>query len=160
MSPDLRLRDAVLGDEAQLLRFIRELAEYERLPHLVRATEERLRECVFGPRPYLEALIAERGGEPIGFATWHYPFRTFACRPTLYVEDIFVRPAQRGGGVGMAIFRDLARRAMARECDRMDWSVLHTNAPAIAFYRRIGAKSVDDWGVQRLSGDALAALAA
>ena len=159
MPTDLRLRDAVPGDEALLLRFVFELAEYERLTHLVQATEERLREYVFGPRPYLEALIAERTGAPIGFATWHFPFRTFACRPTLYVEDIYVQPAQRGGGVGMAIFRDLARRALARGCDRMDWSVLHDNAPALAFYRRLGARTVDDWGVQRLSGAQLAALA-
>jgi GNAT superfamily N-acetyltransferase len=159
MLPDLRLRDAVPGDEALLLRFILELAEYEQLTHLVQATEERLHEHVFGPRPFLEALIVEQDGGPIGFATWHFPFRTFACRPTLYVEDIYVRPAHRGRGVGMTIFRELARRALARGCDRMDWSVLHTNAPALAFYRRIGAKSVDDWGVQRLSGAALAALA-
>lgn len=153
-------RDAVPGDEALILVFVRELAEYEKLLHEVRATADGLRTALFGARPYAEALIVEKAGEAVGFAVWHYTFSTFEGAPTLYVEDVFVRQAHRGGGIGRAIFADLARRALAQGCQRMDWSVLDWNAPAIEFYRTIGAKPVRGWTMQRLTGDALAALAA
>ena len=160
MPDGLILRDAVPGDEALVLRFVRELAEYERLAHQVRATEESLRQSLFGTPPRAQALIAERHGAPVGFAVWFFSFSTFEGCASLYVEDVFVDPAARGQGIGRAIFRDLARRAVVLGCARMDWSVLDWNQPAIGFYRSIGAVPVKGWTVQRLTGDALAALAA
>jgi GNAT superfamily N-acetyltransferase len=153
-------RDAAPGDETLILDFVRELAAYENLLHEVRATADGLRAALFGPRPFAEALLVERAGEPVGFSLWHYTFSTFAGAPSLYVEDVFVREAHRGGGIGRAIFVHLARRAVAHGCQRMDWSVLDWNAPAIEFYRTIGANPVRGWTMQRLTGDALAALAA
>jgi len=160
MTPAFRLRDGRPGDEALLLRFIRELADYEKLLHEVRATEADLAKLLFGPRPYAEALIVEKAGEPVGFAVWFYAVSTFDGCPSLYVEDVYVRPEHRGGGIGRAIFAELARRAVAQGCLRMDWSVLDWNEPAKNFYRRIGAEAVRGWTVQRLTGAALAALAA
>jgi len=159
MPDGLILREAVPGDEAVVLRFVRDLAEYERLVHLVRATEADLRASLFGAPPRAHALIAEFQGTPAGFALWFYCFSTFEGRASLYVEDVFVEPAHRGRGIGFAIFRDLARRAVAERCARMDWSVLDWNQPAIDFYHRIGARPVRGWTVQRLTGEALAALA-
>jgi GNAT superfamily N-acetyltransferase len=153
------LRDASPGDETLILGFVRELAEYEKLLHEVRATENRLRAALFGPRPYAEALIVEKAGEAVGFSLWHFTFSTFEGMPTLYVEDVFVRQPHRGGGIGRAVFAHLARRALAQGCERMDWAVLDWNAPAIEFYRTIGAKPVRGWTLQRLTGAALAALA-
>lgn len=154
-----RLRDARDGDEALILRFIRELADYEKMLDQVRATEQMLHAALFGPQPRAEALIAEAAGDAVGFALWHYTFSTFEGTPSLYVEDVYVRAAHRGSGIGLAIFRDLARRALAQGCRRMDWSVLDWNAPAIAFYDRIGARPVRGWTLQRLTSDALAQLA-
>jgi len=152
------LRDAVPDDAALLLRFIRELADYEKLLHEVRATEDGLRNLLSGPRPYAEALVAETN-TPVGFALWFYTVSTFNGAPSLYVEDVYVRPEHRGGGIGRAIFSDLARRALAHGCHRMDWSVLDWNTPAIEFYRSIGAQPVRGWTVQRLTGEALISLA-
>lgn len=154
------LRNAVPGDEALLLRFVRELAEYENLLHEVRATEAGLAATLFGPRPFAEALVVEKGGAAVGFALWFHTVSTFNGAPSLYVEDVYVRAAHRGGGIGRAIFADLARRALAQGCQRMDWSVLDWNAPAIAFYRSLGAEPVRGWTVQRLAGAALEKLAA
>ena len=154
------LRDARPGDEALLLRFIRELAEYEKLLHEVRATEAGLGATLFGPRPFAEALVVEKAGTPVGFALWFFTVSTFNGAPSLYVEDVYVQQAHRGGGIGRAIFADLARRALAHGCHRMDWSVLDWNEPAIRFYRSIGAQPVLGWTVQRLTGEALAKLAA
>lgn len=152
-------RGAVPGDEALILRFIRELAEYEKMLHHVQATEAGLGLYLFGPKPRCEALIIEKDGEAVGFSLWHYTFSTFAGAPTLYVEDVYVREAHRGGGIGRAVFRHLAGVALAQGCKRMDWAVLDWNAPAIAFYRSIGAKPIEGWTGQRLTGEALAALA-
>jgi len=154
------LRDARPGDQALLLRFVRELAEYENLLHEVRATDVGLSATLFGPRPFAEALIAEKAGGPVGFALWFYTVSTFNGAPSLYVEDVYVQQAHRGGGIGRAIFSELARRALVHGCQRMDWSVLDWNEPAIKFYRSIGAHPVRGWTVQRLTGEALAALAA
>ncbi len=154
------LRDARPGDAATILRFVRLLAEYEKLAHEVRATEAMLHEELFGPAPRAHALLVESGGAAVGFALWFYSFSTFTGRASLYVEDVFVLPEHRGAGIGRAIFADLARRAVAQKCERMDWSVLDWNAPAIGFYRGIGAVPVRGWTLQRLSGEALAALAA
>lgn len=154
------LRDAVPGDEAIVLRFVRELAEYEKLLHEVRATEAQFRAALFGPRPDIFGLIAEHAGGPVGFALWFTTFSTFNGSRSAYVEDVYVRPAQRGFGIGKALFRAVARWALANGCERMEWSVLDWNAPAIAFYRSIGAQPMDEWTVQRLEGAALTALAA
>jgi GNAT superfamily N-acetyltransferase len=153
------LRDAIPGDEHLVLRFVRELAEYEHLLHEVKATADQFRRALFGPRPDLFGLIVEKADEPVGFALWFITFSTFNGTPSLYVEDVYVRVEHRGGGIGRAVFADLARRALARGCERMEWSVLDWNAPSIEFYRRIGAQPVRGWTVQRLDGEALAALA-
>ncbi len=145
---------------AAVLRFVRQLADYERLADRVRATEEELHAALFGTPPRAHALIAELAGAPVGFAVWFYSFSTFEGRASLYVEDVFVVPERRGQGIGRAIFRDLARRAVGQGCARMDWAVLDWNQSAIDFYRSIGALPVAGWTVQRLTGDALAALAA
>ena len=160
MSGALTLRDAVPGDEALVARFVRALAEYENLQHELRGTAADFACALFGPGPRAWALFAEIDRQPVGFAVWFYTFSTFAARPGLYVEDVFVQPEQRGRGIGRMIFRDLARRALAEGCARMEWQVLNWNAPAIGFYRSIGALPVDDWTVQRLNGAALHAFAA
>jgi GNAT superfamily N-acetyltransferase len=152
-------RDAVPGDEGRVAWFVRALAEYEKLLHEARASEADFARALFGTPPRCHALFAERDGQAVGFALWFYNFSTFAGRHGLYVEDVFVLPAHRGAGIGKAIFRELARRAVAQGCARMEWSVLDWNAPAVGFYRSIGARGMDEWTVQRLTGGALQALA-
>ena len=154
------LRDAAEADLPVLLRLVRALAEYEKLAHRARATEADFRRALFGTPARAQALLAEVDGAPVGFALWFHSFSTFEGRPGLYLEDIFVEPAHRGRGIGQAIFRDLARRAVEAGCARMEWSVLDWNAPAIGFYRGLGAAAMNEWTVQRLDGDALRALAA
>ena len=153
------LRDAGPADVTVLLRFVRALAEYERLLDHAVAGEADLHESLFGTPPRAHALLAERSGVAVGFAVWFYSFSTFSGRPSLYIEDVFVAPGHRGTGIGRAIFADLARRALAGRCQRMEWSVLDWNEPAIRFYRGLGAEPQDQWTVQRLSGAALARLA-
>ncbi len=153
------LRDAVPGDEALILRLLRELADYEHLTHDVRATEEKLHAALFAPVPLAHALIAELDLEPVGFAIWLYKFSSFACRQCLFVEDVYVAPAHRGHGIGRAIFAHLARRAIGEHSGRMEWQVLDWNAPSIAFYEGLGAKPVEGWTNYFVVGDALAALA-
>ncbi len=155
----LLLRDATVADLPVLLRLVRALAAYERLEHEVRATAEDFERALFGEPVRAHALLAELDGTSVGFALWFHGFSTFEGRPGLHVEDVFVEPEQRGRGVGRAIFRDLARRTLAAGCARMEWSVLDWNAPAVGFYRGLGARAMDEWTVQRLSGDALRALA-
>ena len=156
----LALRPATVADVALVLAFIRDLAEYERLAHEVVATEPLLRETLFGERPGAEVVIAELDGEPVGFALFFHNFSTFLGRPGLYLEDLFVRPAARGHGVGRALLARLAAIAVARGCGRFEWAVLDWNEPAIGFYRRLGAVPLDDWTVQRVTGEALHRLAA
>jgi GNAT superfamily N-acetyltransferase len=139
---------------------IKALAEYERLADEVVATETKVRESLFGSNPSAEAVIARANGEPAGFAVWFYSYSTFLSRPGLYLEDLFVLPDWRGRGIGHALLRHLARIAVSRGCGRMEWSVLDWNELAIRFYRRIGARPMSDWTVYRLTGDALARLAA
>ncbi|MCB4821450.1 GNAT family N-acetyltransferase [Roseicella aerolata] len=155
----LTLRDVTPGDVGLVLHFVRALAEYENLLHEVAATEEDFRALLFGTPARAEALIAEWEGAPAGFALWYYSVSTFDGRAKLYVEDVFVNPEARGRGIGRAIFSELARRALAQGCSRMEWSVLDWNAPSIAFYRSIGALPREGWTLQRLGGDALRALA-
>ncbi len=156
----LTLRDATAEDLHLILRFVRALAAYEKLEHEAVATEEDFRRHLFTEPRRAEALIAEWQGEPVGLALWFYSFSTFLGRPGLYLEDIFVEPAHRNRGIGKAMFRELARRAIAAGCGRMEWSVLDWNAPSIAFYRSVGACPRQGWTAQRLTGEALAALAA
>jgi GNAT superfamily N-acetyltransferase len=151
-----------LADEADvplILSFIRGLAEYERLLDECVATESALREHLFGPRPYCEVLIAELAAEPVGFALYFFNYSTFLARPGLYLEDIFVLPNRRRQGVGQALLRRLAQIAVERGCGRLEWSVLDWNEPAIAFYRRLGARLLDEWTTCRLDGAALKAVA-
>jgi GNAT superfamily N-acetyltransferase len=155
----LHLRDATRADLPLLLHFIRALAEYEKLSHEVRADAATLDRFLFGTPRRAEALIAEQAGAPVGFAVWYYSFSTFLGRPSLYIEDVFVNPEARGHGIGKAIFRNLAARALDQGCGRMEWSVLDWNAPSIAFYRSLGAKPREGWTLNQLTGKALAALA-
>jgi len=156
----LTLREAVPADVPLILEFIRELAEYERLSHEVVATDELVLEHLFGERPVAEVVIGEWGGDPVAFALFFHNFSTFLGRPGVYLEDLYVRPAMRGRGIGKAMLAHLARIAVERGCGRFEWSVLDWNEPAIAFYRSLGAEPMEEWTVQRVTGAALNRLAA
>ena len=156
----LHLRAATAADTALVLRFIVELAEYERLAHEVVATEDDLARTLFGPTPAAEVVIAEWDGEPVGFALFFGSYSTFLARPGLYLEDLYVRPTHRGRGIGLALLRHLAGLAVARGHGRFEWSVLDWNEPAIRFYQSHGAVPLADWTRFRVTGDALHALAA
>ena len=158
-SGGIRIDPATRDDVPVLLRMIRGLAEYERLTHLVAATEDGLRAALFGPRPVAEAIIARAGGAAAGFAVFFPTFSTFLGRPGMYLEDLYVEPHWRRRGLGRRLFVQVVRVAAERGCDRLTWSVLDWNEPAIRFYRSLGARSMDDWTVYRLTGDALARLA-
>ena len=158
-APAVTLRFAENADLPQILAFIRELAEYERLLHEVVADEAALRATLFGVRPAAEILIAELAGAPVGFALFFQSYSTFLAKPGLYLEDLFVRPAARGKGVGAALMAALARIAVQRHYGRFEWSVLDWNEPALKFYAALGAKPQSEWTVQRLTGAPLAALA-
>ena len=160
MSADLQIRVATSADAATILGFIQDLAEYEKLSHDVVADEARLRATLFGERPAAEVLIAEAGGEAAGFALFFQSYSTFLAKPGLYLEDLFVRPSARGHGVGSALLSALAQICMDRDYGRFEWSVLDWNEPAIRLYRTIGAASMNEWTVNRLTGAPLAALAA
>jgi GNAT superfamily N-acetyltransferase len=142
-----------------ILALIKGLAEYERLAHEVRATQAALRRHGFGPRPYFETLICSRGPTPVGFALYFFTYSTFMARPSLYLEDLFVRPEERGRGAGRALLRELARIAMRRGCGRMEWTVLDWNASSIGFYERLGAELKREWILTRLTGEPLRRLA-
>lgn len=158
--PGVTLRPARPEDVAQILAFIRELAEYEREPDAVKATEATLSRQLFGDRPAAEVVMADVDGKPAGFALFFHNFSTWLGQRGLYLEDLFVRPRFRGRGVGQALMAHLARLAVERDCGRFEWSVLDWNTPAIDFYRRLGAVGMEEWTVQRLSGEALHRLAA
>ena len=153
------IREAVPGDVATILRFIRELAEFEREADKVVATEELLHEAMFGARPVAETVIAERDGVPLGMALFFHNFSTWTGWKGLYLEDLYVTPEARGSGVGGALLKHLAGVALDRGCTRFEWSVLDWNERAIAFYRSVGAEAMDEWTVNRVSGDALTKLA-
>ena len=156
----MQLRRASRDDSALILSLIRELAEFEKLLHEVQATEETLSEHLFGTQPRAEVLIAEVDGQTAGFALYFHNFSTFLGKPGLYLEDLYIRPAFRGRGYGRSIMQQLARIAVDRGCGRFEWWVLDWNHPAVEFYRSLGAESMSDWTVQRVSGAALLALAA
>jgi GNAT superfamily N-acetyltransferase len=155
----LSIRPATASDAALIFRFIRELAEYERLAHEVDATESDIANALFGPNPRVFAEIAEWEGEPAGFALWFYNFSTFRGRHGIYLEDLFVRPELRSKGIGRALLRHLAGRCVAEGLARLEWWVLDWNEPALKVYRSIGAMPMDEWTVQRVTGEALQRLA-
>jgi len=155
----VEIRPARSADVPLILAFIRELAEYERLAHTVVATEDSLRQSLFGPKSAAEVLLAEIDGEPAGFALFFANYSTFTGRAGIYLEDLYVRPQARGRGAGKALLVHLARLAVERGCARMEWSVLDWNEPAVQFYKRIGAQPLDEWTMYRLTGDAIMKLA-
>ena len=157
--PRLRLRAATEADVPTILRLIRGLAEYERLLHECQATEAQLRATLFGERPAAEVVIAEWEGAAAGFALFFHNYSTFLARRGIYLEDLFVSPEFRGRGIGRALLAHLARLAVERGCGRLEWAVLDWNAPAIGFYRSLGAAPMDEWTVMRVTGDGLRALA-
>lgn len=159
MQPAVSIRTATTDDAATILRFIRELAVYEREPDAVEVTLETLREQLASPRPPFECVIAELAAEPVGFALFFANYSTWRGRAGLYLEDLYVTPEARGAGVGKALLRHLAALAVARGCVRMEWSVLDWNAPAIGFYDSIGAAPMSQWTVYRLADAELRAFA-
>ena len=156
---ELEIRPATERDVPLILSLIRELAEYERLSHEIVATEEILRDSLFGERPAAEVLLGYVGDDPAGFALFFHNFSTFLGRPGIYLEDLYVRPEFRGAGIGRAMLVHLARLARERGCGRLEWSVLDWNEPAIGFYKSLGASPVSGWTVYRVTGEALEALA-
>jgi GNAT superfamily N-acetyltransferase len=154
-----RVRPGTARDVPVILKMIRGLAEYERLSHTVEATAARLRRHGFGRRRYFQTLLCQRGRIPVGFALYFFTYSTFLARPSLYVEDLYVLPEQRGRGAGKALLSELARIAVRRGCGRMEWAVLDWNRPAIRFYKRIGAKLHKEWILTRLTGPPLKRLA-
>ncbi len=161
MNP-FRLRAAEERDLPSIAALILELAEFERLAHLVQATPEKLRPHLFGERPAAECVVAETSGpagEVVAFALYFTNFSTFLARPGLYLEDLYVRPAQRGSGIGRALLEHLGALAVERGCGRFEWSVLDWNADAIAFYEGMGASLLPEWRFCRISGERLASFA-
>jgi GNAT superfamily N-acetyltransferase len=153
------IRRASRTDVRSIHSLVLELARYERLDHEVRATPGELEEHLFGERPFAEAIVAEEGGVVVGFALFFHNYSTFLARPGLYLEDLFVLPEHRRKGHGLALLRELARIAVERRCGRLEWSVLHWNEPAVAFYRSLGARPMDEWGIFRMTGEAIGRLA-
>jgi GNAT superfamily N-acetyltransferase len=156
---DFEIRPARVEDVPIILQLIRDLATYERAPNEVTATEEQLVDVLFGEKPVAEVLLAFEGKSPVGFAVFFHNFSTWLGRPGLYLEDLFVKPEKRGKGYGRALLVDLAKIARDRGCGRMEWAVLNWNDPAIQFYRKLGAKPLDEWTVFRLTRDGIAELA-
>ncbi len=154
----IAVRAATPADLPLIAVLIRDLAEYEKLAHEVRFADADLAQHLFGARPYAEVVIGEADGAAQGFALFFHNFSTFEGKPGIWLEDLYVRPAARGGGLGKALLAHLAALAAARGCARLEWSVLDWNAPSIAFYRALGARALDEWTTMRLDGAALARL--
>lgn len=159
MPSDFVIRPATIADVPLILQLIRALAEYERAPQDVVATETHLKKVLFGEKPSAEVLLAFAGREAVGFAVYFFNFSTWLGRPGLYLEDLFVRPETRGRGYGRALLERLAQIARERDCGRMEWAVLDWNEPAIQFYRKLGAQPMEEWTTFRLTRDGIAALA-
>ncbi len=151
----LQIRPATAGDVPLVLSFVEQLADYEKLAHMVVATEASLREALFGERPGAEVLLAFAEGEPVGFAVYFHNFSTFLGRKGLWLEDIFVKPDRRGHGYGKALLLAVARIARERGCGRFEWAALDWNTPAWEFYRALGATPLEDWTMFRVTGAAL-----
>ncbi len=158
-TPAFEIRPARRGDVAAVHAMIRALADYEQLAHLCVGTEAELESALFGPHPAAEALLAWAGPEPVAFALYFHTYSTFLARRGLWLEDLFVRPEWRRRGCAQALLRALAGIARERGCGRFEWAVLDWNAPALDFYRTLGAAILPDWRIARVTGDALAALA-
>ncbi len=154
------LRSAELRDVGAIVQLIRDLAEFEKLGHLVQVTAEKLRPQLFGERPAAEALVADCLGEVVAFALFFTNFSTFLAQPGLYLEDLYVKPERRGSGIGRALLTRLAGLAVERHCGRFEWSVLDWNETAIRFYKGMGATLLPDWRICRVTGDALQTMAA
>jgi GNAT superfamily N-acetyltransferase len=154
------LRPAQPGDVPAIVGLIRELAEFEQLTHLCQVTPELLAPHLFGEKPVAECVVGEVGGEIVAFALFFTNFSTFLARPGLYLEDLYVQPAQRGTGLGRALLEHLGRLAVERGCGRFEWSVLDWNERAIRFYEGMGATVMPDWRICRISGERLAAFGA
>jgi GNAT superfamily N-acetyltransferase len=159
MPQDFEIKPATVNDVPVILSFIKKLAEYEKMAHEVRATEEGLRQTLFGERRYAEVVIGYYRGEPVGFALFFHNYSTFLGKPGIYLEDLFVDERRRGKGFGKALLVHLARLAKERDCGRLEWSVLDWNEPSINFYKSLGATPMDDWTVFRVAGEALGRLA-
>jgi GNAT superfamily N-acetyltransferase len=156
----ISIRPATRADLPLIAQLIRDLADYEKLADEVRFDEAVLGQKLFGVRPYAEVVIGELDGTPQGFALFFHNFSTFEGKPGIYLEDLFVRPAARGSGLGKALLAHLAALAIERDCARLEWWVLDWNEPAIGFYKRLGAKFMDEWTVMRVDGEDLAQLGA
>jgi GNAT superfamily N-acetyltransferase len=152
---NLQIVRATERDLPVILELIRALAEYEKLAHRVTATEERLRETLFGAHPAAEVVLAKCEEECAGFAVFFPNYSTFLAQPGLYLEDLYVKPHRRGQGIGLALLKHLAKLAAERGYGRMEWAVLDWNQPAIDFYRKLGAVPLDEWTTYRLSGESL-----
>ena len=155
----VRIEPAVPADVTDIVGLIRELAEFERLLDQFVATEARVRESVFGSKPYAEVLMARLGQESIGFALFFHNYSTFRAQPGIYLEDLYVRPAFRGEGIGEAMLKRIAKLAVERGCGRFEWSVLDWNQRAVDFYKALGAEPLNEWTMFRVSGDNLIRLA-
>lgn len=160
VTAQVSVRPAVPEDSALILRFIRDLAEYEKLLDEAVATQDDVTVALFGENPKAFCDIAEIDGRPVGFALWFYNFSTFVGRHGIYLEDLFVRPEARGSGAGKALLANLARRCIDENLGRLEWAVLDWNAPSIAFYDGLGAATMDEWTVRRMTGEPLRKLAA
>lgn len=154
-----RIRLAEAADVPHILRFIQELADYEKLAHEVTADEAQLRDTLFGDRPYAEVLLAEWDNRPVGMALFFHNYSTFLAKPGIHLEDLYVQEDQRGRGLGKALITCLARIAVERDCGRLEWQVLDWNEPARRFYRSLGATALDGWLTKRVSGESLQAMA-
>lgn len=155
----ITIERATERDVPVILEMIRGLAEYERLSSKVEATEDRLREALFGARPAAEVIVARDNAEPVGFALFFHTFSTFLAQRGLYLEDLFVKPEFRGRGIGKRLMVELARLAVDRRCGRFEWTVLDWNEPSIAFYKRLGASIMREWLICRIAGEQLTKLA-
>jgi len=155
MNLQVTISPASVTDVPLILQFIGELADFERLRHEVVATEEGLRKTLFGPRPFAEVVIARDGGEAVGFALFFHNYSTFVGKPGIYLEDLYVRQHCRGKGYGEALLRHVARLAVSRGCGRFEWSVLDWNQRAIDFYKKLGARPMQEWTIFRVTGEAL-----
>lgn len=154
----VQVRPATAADVGAIWGFIRDLADYERLLDQAVVTQADLTRDLFGSNPRVFCDIAEADGAPVGFALWFYSYSTFVGRHGIYLEDLYVGPVARGQGAGRALITGLARRCVAEGLGRLEWAVLDWNSPAIGFYDSLGASSMDDWTVRRLTGEALAKL--
>lgn len=153
----VQIRDAQAEDSALILRFVRELARYEKAEHEVTATQAYIEASIFGDGSTVRALVCEADGEPIGFAVYFFNYSTWLGRRGLYLEDLYVTPERRGSGAGKALLKHLAGIAVAAGCGRFEWSVLDWNEPAIKFYESIGARAKTEWVGYQLAGPALEA---